>query len=55
MFVNGREIPVKDGVGIYNFTPKRSGRFTYQVEISYKNQLTGRSDNYSRTFFATVP
>lgn len=55
MRVNGQEIPVKNGMGTYSFTPKRSGDYVYKVDISYRNSLTGRFDNYSKTFRTYVP
>ena len=55
MRVNGTKIPVKDGIGTYNFMPRQSGEFAYKVSIGYKNKYTGRFDNYARTFIIYVP
>jgi len=50
MRVNGRTIPVKNGIGYYEYTPTTSGEKAFRTDISMKNRYRDRIDSFSKTF-----
>ena len=48
--VDGRNIPIKDGVAKYEVNTGSTGTKTYKVSINVKNPLTQETENYSKEF-----
>ena len=50
VFVNGRPIPIEDGVGRFRVTPTNIGANRYTAEIRLTNPATGQVDTYTQQF-----
>lgn len=48
--VDGRSLPIKDGVAKYEVSTSATGTRTYKVNIAVKNPLTGDTETYSKEF-----
>ena len=48
--VDGRNIPMKDGIAKYETGTSSTGTKTYKVNINVKNPLTGESKSYTKEF-----
>ena len=48
--VNGRSLPVKDGVAKFQTSTSSTGEQSYKVNISLTNPFTGKTDRFDKTF-----
>ncbi len=52
--VNGNQIPVENGIGIYTIKTSSTGRKKFTVRISVTNPLTRKTESYRKEFIYDV-
>ncbi len=50
IYVNGKEIPMDDGVAVYRTKPSSYGLHSYKVKIIAKNPENGKTETHIKTF-----